>query len=710
MKRTNLPHIERMTLLGFALGVVTALFAYGPGFVSGTSSFWDYPPTDWSSHVIGYRMYVLDGWHFPLFQTATLETPRGLNLLYMDALPIVALPAKLLAPVAQHLPSFLRSVWFNPFGAWLALSYGLQGAYGVRLMRELAGRSPVAELSGAALAIATPVFVLRFLHIALASHFFLLAALLLYVQCVRGLALRAALARMTALFAALSLVHPYLFAMCAGVLAATLATMALQKRARDAVIVGACAAGAVLVIVLLCGFHGSEVSKGGMWGYGYKSTDLVSFVTPQWATFFPYAHANRIDPTRSEAAEGWAYLGAGVLVAIPMALLKAPRAVIAALRRHWLFVAVLAVMVAFAVSHRITFGSKVLVELPLPGFLDWPTRQFRSNGRFVWPAVYAGTFYLLALLFRETRGTRFALAVPLVAGLQFVDTLAAELYVGAYTSHGEARFLDWETMTPVVQSHSGVTFAPSFECVVWDRPIVAFEQLEIEYMAAARGVALSSVRSSRPLRDCRHEPFAAARTPIDRDQLYLGFSPQAPRASALHFERAGLRCGAFRSGYACSTRFASGLPAGLSPFIPDVDYTLGEPITFGKVASDRFLGVGWSWPEKTHRWTDGDAAFVYLRASEPLPAGAKLSLRAAGQLFERRPQMSAVVRVNGARVGEIALAAEPRSFELALPEAMIGARLLEIELEPSDSRPPAELGMQDPRALGLAVSSLAIVP
>jgi hypothetical protein len=704
MTRKLLPEIERTTLLGFLLGVATALFTYGLPFVLGTSTFWDYPPTDWSSHVVGYRAYVLDGWHFPIFFTSTLEAPRGLNLLYMDALPIVALPAKLLAPLGPHLPSALRALWMNPFGAWVALSYGLQGAYGARLMRELSGRSTAAELSGSVLAIATPIFVLRFLHVALASHFFLLAALLLYVQCARGLARRPALARWTALFAALALVHPYLFAMCAGMFAATLATMALGGRLRDAIAIGASAVAVVLAIVLVSGFHGAEVSNGGMWGYGYKSTDLASFVTPQWATFFPYAHANRIDMTRSEAAEGWAYLGAGVLVAIAMALLRAPRAALAAARRHWVFVLALALMSAFAISHRITLGSRVLVELPLPGILGWPARQFRSCGRFVWPAVYAGSFYVLALLVRITRGTHLAPAVPLVAGLQLVDALAALLYVGAYTSRGEARFLEWDTMKPIVLDHAGVTFAPSFECVVWDRPIVAFEQLEVEYMAAARGGALSSVRSSRPLRDCAREPFEAARAPVAPDQLYLGFSPQAPAAGALHFERAGVRCGAFRSGYACSTRFAAGLPRGLAPFSPDVDYALGERIELGQAKSGRYLGVGWSWPEVSHRWTDGSAAFVYLRVAEGVPRGARLAFRAAGVELDR---MWAAGVVNGVEVGVIELGHDPRDFALSLPDSLAGERLVEIELRPSMvRRPPSD--SPDPRALGLAVQELTL--
>jgi hypothetical protein len=697
------------TLAGFVLGVVTVVCMLGPSFVLGTSSFWDYPPTDFNSHLIGYRMYVLDDWGFPLFHTGTLEEPRGLNLLFMDALPIVALPAKLLAPIV---PSFARTLWFNPFGGWLALSYGLQGAFGARLMREIVGRAGiVAELSGAAFAVATPVFVLRFLHIALSSHFFILAALLLYVQSERGLSVRRAATRWTALFAALTLVHPYLFAMCAGIFAAAMATMAARRRFRDALVVAAAAISTVLVIVAVAGFHGSEVSKGGMWGYGYKMTDLISFITPQWATFFPFAHAHRIDMTRSEASEGWAYLGAGVLLATVMALVKAPREAARALRKHWILALALALMAAFAISHRITLGEKVLVELPLPKLLDWPTRQFRSCGRFIWPAIYAGSFYVLALVFRATRGTRLALAVPLVAAIQYVDTLAALLYVGSYTSRGEARFLEWDAMNPVVADHKGITLAPTFDCISWERPIVTFAQMEVEFMAATRGIGLSSVRSSRPLRDCRREPADHARARVVPDRLYLGFPPEVPRSTAIHFERGGAACAAFRHGMACSTRFVSNVPQGFEPFSPDVDYTLGHIIAVGRRSDERYLGVGWSWPEESHRWTDGAAAFVYLRATEPLPQGARVHLRAAGAVLEERPRMSALVRINGVLVGEVKLTSESQSIDLTVPDALTGERLLELELEPSDYRAPAVFGKStEQRALGISVTELAIRP
>jgi hypothetical protein len=303
------------------------------------------------------------------------------------------------------------------------------------------------------------------------------------------------------------------------------------------------------------------------------------------------------------------------------------------------------------------------------------------------------------------------LAVPLVAAIQYVDTLAALLYVGAYTSRGEARFLDWETLKPVVLSHRGVTVAPTFDCIPWDRAIVAFVQMEVQYLAATRGIGLSSVRSSRPLHDCRREPIDGAEAAVVPNQLYLSFSPQAPRASAMHFERSGAPCATFSHGIACSTQFASKMPAGLSPFSPDVDYALGQIIHLGKKSDERYLGVGWSWPEETHRWTDGAAAFVYLRSADPLPPGAHIRLHAAGAIFPERPRMTATVRINGAIAGEVSLASDPEAFDLAVPHAALGQRFIEIELQPADSRPPSEIGKHtDVRAIGLSVLDLAVVP
>ncbi len=699
---------RQTTLIAFLIGAVVAVCVYTPGYVLGTSYWWSYPPRDFNSHLIGYRMYMLDAWRFPLFFTATMDEPRGLNLLYMDALPIVALPAKVIAPIV---PSFLKTVVWNPFGWWPVVSYGLQAVFGSRLMRELGATSVVARLAGAVFAIATPVFVFRFLHTALASHFLLLWAIVLYLTTVRGATWRRAALGWSIHFAVVALIHPYIFAMCAGIFAAALGTWALAKRFRDAALVGGIPVVVVLVISAVGGFFGKEVAKGGLWGYGYKTTDLFSFVTPQWATLFPFTnHPLRMDMVKTEAAEGYAYLGMGGIVLFVLMFVLEPKTIGRAIKNHKLLFVACMLMAWFAVSHRVSFAGKVLFEMPLPGFMDWPARQFRSCGRFIWPAVYCSSFYLLALAFRRFERHRFFYVPLFIVGIQFVDILAAYVYVNGYTGWGQPRYLRWDVVRPVVHAHRGVTFGPAVDCIDWTQPMIFLKHMEIEFLASEKGIGISNMKGSRPLIDCARDNSHRALDEVKPNQLYLIFPPDVPPSESAHYELGGAPCTKHQNMIACSSRFKETTPPEFTPFKADIDYELDSIIKLGDASEPdkRFLGVGWSWPEGTHRWATGDASIIYLRLSERIPEGTRLHVRGGGAISPRRPRVVAEVRINQRSIGEMPLESEPRDYDLPLPRDL-DATTFEIQIRPSDFRSAKELGeSEDERQLGMAVLELSL--
>ena len=86
--------------------------------------------------------------------------------------------------------------------------------------------------------------------------------------------------------------------------------------------------------------------------------------------------------------DAFAYLGLGVLIALPIAVVAARKRLAALLRRHWALCAVFVVLTAFAVSHLITANGVTLVTLPLPTSLIKLFSVFRSGGRLFWPVYY----------------------------------------------------------------------------------------------------------------------------------------------------------------------------------------------------------------------------------------------------------------------------------------------------------------------------------
>gem|GEM_PF-2756023 len=708
---------QRGPLVGAALGVVLAFVGFGPGYIFGTSEFWSYPPTDFNSHVIGYRAYVDDAWRWPLFFTRSLDAPDGINILFMDSLPPVALLAKAMRGVV---PGFLHGLWRNPFGLWHLLSYALQGAFGSLVVRAARGRGVVAEISGAAVALSMSVFVLRFYHTALSSHFLLLASVWLYLvtrddegEAFPKMSRRRDLgvaARWASLLAACLSIHPYLFAMSAAVFVASLGTWALGRRWLRVVIAAALAGATVLAVMTVGGFFVSSTFKGGAWGFGYKSTDLASFFVPQYSPFFPTrAHALAIDMARNEAAEGWDYLGVGVVALAIAMVVRAPREIGRAMRRHACLLVVLLLMAAWAVGNRITVAQKVVFELPMPGVLEWFVRQFRSSGRFIWPLTYVGALYSVALASRVFATGHLRFATPLLAYVQLLDGAGNLVYVHAYTARPEARFLDWKSWDPVVVDHRAIVVGPTFGCIQWMHPIIAFQSMELQYLGAAHGATLSTVRSSRPLLDCTRRDVLRARTTLPDDAVVVLFAPETKPAESIHYERQGARCATFGpSGYLCSKRPLPTAPA-FTPMRADVDYEPGTGMTLDAAAS-RYLGVGWSYPEGDLRWQTGDAGFVYLRPTRPLTPSMRLRIVLAGAIFPQRPTQSVEVFVNDAPAGGLLFTdAALHTLELPLPPSALGAPLVEIELRPSDARPPAELGFgTELRPNGVVVRELGI--
>lgn len=91
--------------------------------------------------------------------------------------------------------------------------------------------------------------------------------------------------------------------------------------------------------------------------------------------------------------DAFAYLGLGVLIALPIAVVLLRRQLGAMLRRHWALAFCCAVLTVFAISNVITANGATLATLPLPASLIKLFSIFRSSGRLFWPI-----YYLLMLL------------------------------------------------------------------------------------------------------------------------------------------------------------------------------------------------------------------------------------------------------------------------------------------------------------------------
>ena len=122
-------------------------------------------------------------------------------------------------------------------------------------------------------------------------------------------------------------------------------------------------------------------TSGGQALYGYFSMNLNALWNPAGVNGVLYS---RFLPAQNQVGgnyDAFAYLGLGVLIALPIAVVAARKRLAALLRRHWALCAVFVVLTAFAVSHVITANGLTLVTLPLPASLIKLFSVFRSGGR-----------------------------------------------------------------------------------------------------------------------------------------------------------------------------------------------------------------------------------------------------------------------------------------------------------------------------------------
>lgn len=351
---------------------------------------------DRAMHQLGWMFYRDAPWGIPPGANPNLGLELASSIALVDGLPLFAMPFKL---VAQWLPQP-----FQYWGYWLLLSFTLQSVFAWRIAREL-GAGRLVALLAAAFVLITPTYLFRIpLHLALSSHWVVLAALLLNVRQVppKGW--------MWPLLAAITAaIHATLLAMVLALWAASAVERLWTKRTPFLSLLGEAAALGVAVLAVLwaVGFFGT--GSYGASGYGaYKLNLLWPIISHGWSQIFP-----DLDHTRYDY-EGLGFLGIGILALLVVALVNGGlwRAGRAAIAPRWLpLTLMLLALMVFAFSKNLSALDHDLIEIEMPGFVEAIGSAFRSTGRFVWPILYLVTIGAVVLAAARLRAL---IAVPLL--------------------------------------------------------------------------------------------------------------------------------------------------------------------------------------------------------------------------------------------------------------------------------------------------------
>ena len=411
--------LARGWFLAGLFGALMYLAVAGPGPLDPANLDWLYLQGDIAGAYNGWALYRDAPWQSQIALNPAYGIDFSGSILYADAIPLMAIPFKVLSPI---LPDS-----FQYFGIWTFMSFVLQGVFGWFLMGK-ASDDPRVRLIGALLISLAPVYIYRLVsctHMSLTAHWLVLAALNLSLP---------PHARRQGLWwglviGAAAFVHAYLFCIVAALWAADLFRRVF-KNVRGTAIEFVAVSAALAAIVNITGVW-SGPSGEHQGGFGWFKMNALSFMDPEpwtnnplgarppWSFILPDI------PNWGGDYEGFAYLGLGGLLLVAVAAW----ALVRDWKRipwrdalaYWPLAAALVGMGVFALSRNVTIANANFY-IWWPGPLDYLGELFRATGRFIWPLYYAafvGAVYLVVRHFSPRLLFPLLAAVVLVQG---VDT------------------------------------------------------------------------------------------------------------------------------------------------------------------------------------------------------------------------------------------------------------------------------------------------
>ncbi len=649
---------------------------------------------DGAQHIAGQRYFIADAWRWPLLKTMLLSPPEGVSIAMTDSIPLLALPTKLLAP---FLPPHFTSIFL-----WLWLSYLLQPVAAVYALRAAGERQIFPAVAIALMAVAIPSWIYRSTHEALCGHFLLLLALGLYFLIVRG-QLRSWWPPYALMIVAL-LVHPYLLAMATAILWAAPLSQAIARQ-RDWRRTAVHIAGATLVtggLALLLGY-GSAGGSSSSGGFGFYSMNLLSPLFPFGSDIFARFKAP-LDATGGQAAEGYQYLGIGLigLIGVTAVTLMFSTDTLF-LRNHIGLIAVSAALICLALSNKIYAGDYRLLSLAHPpDFME----QFRSSGRFFWPVTYVLLVGVVSALPRLL-DRRIASVLLLLAALtQYGETRSLRHSVAAAMEAkqkpGPVTAL---TLRQIIAGAKQVTIRPLFNCSSSND---SYWLTYVIYEASFQATSLDTMYTARAAHapDCS---FARAYRPIEDGELRI-FLPPVARTAHWFLPDADKFCRRLEEMTICSREPERLVGLGDPPLPPSV--ATGHDWLMTAPEMPTILSLGWSGLEPSGVWTDGLTALLAITFGERHPSGVRFTMEGnayigKSEAGQSHPPQGLRLSVNERVVAEWTFYdGAPRRLEADIPPDALSPVVQRLRLDIFQPARPIDDGLSsDPRSLGWLLKS-----
>lgn len=499
---------KTVALLPLSIGIFAFITVVGLSVLDPTNIAW-LSEDDLAAHFMGWQFYRNGPFTNPIGLNPLYGLEISNSIVYSDSIPLLAI---LLKPFTNFLPGT-----FQYFGLWIFACCSLQAWFGWKLV-SLITENNTLKFFGAAFFAFSPTMIQRLsLAPGLGSHFLILASL--YVVLDRKLNGKGIYWGL--LLALAALVHAYLLVMVAALWIADWFARFWKIKDRPLGLYIELLLSGVLT-VLVCwqaGYFtvGTSVLAP---GYGLYGANLLSLVDPDsWSYLLP-------DIPIAEgqmSAMACNYLGLGLLFLLVLSLpaLVIERSNITSrIIRYPFFLAVLAGLVVFAVSHVVGIGP-YKVTIPIPEIVLKLANAFRASQRMFWPVFYSICFVILFVIIRTyKKWAVYLMGFALV--LQIADTSSGWIKVGEKLTSKKGS--EWETslVDPFWKAA-----AEKYQKVRWIMPENNFPGWsELAYFAGRNGMGTDAVYLARLDREALRQRKSTANLALksgqyDADTLYV---------------------------------------------------------------------------------------------------------------------------------------------------------------------------------------------
>jgi hypothetical protein len=517
--------LSRLPLLLLPLALFLALFH--PATLDIGNAGWLIRGSDNGENALGTHAWL----HDPapgVLRTHLLNAPEGVPLLFTDSNPLIG---AMMRPIASLLPADAQFV-----GPWILLCLFLQVFFAWLLLKKFAP-GPIALWCGVVLLAAPPTLANRYVHANLMAHWLILWALWRFLDPGRAGSNRG----WAVLLLIAALVHNYLLMMVGAIwLTAMTERFAVADRRDRAVLAG----GTVAILAMVAGLAwllgaGEAHALAGNYGAFAMPIDApINPGTPAYSQLLP-----SVAQRAGRGFEGFQYLGAGLLLLLPIAAAVAWKRPAddqrAPLRRlRWLIPA-LVVLTLLAISNYPDIAGQMLPRLPLPSFLIAALDLVRASGRLFWPVAYVLVLLAILAVYRLPRAQADGLLALLLA-VQILDLSGMAAVVRAQSAEAGVHRLYVLTPDPrwgrAIAAARDVTFVPPDAT----RDLSLFQ--EVAWRAVGQGKPVRLVYAARDsvatVERQRRELAAFAAGQIDPHRLYvLAPDTAVPAAAAARFAR-----------------------------------------------------------------------------------------------------------------------------------------------------------------------------